>query len=198
MCKSINDIWRTKPANKLQRKLSDLLHEHLANQLIESLTNKQDIKQFSTKSDRHLVFGTCPDASGKILADDVFISNIRFYLGLPQLLKVKDKPIMVGDGTEMAYEANRCRYHHDEVCDRHIAHAHSCKPTSSSKKIDRHEHVKHVRADLITEVGYTDKNVEPRRNEKSNQKRADIFFTDKTLLGRHPLLHRRHHWSSIV
>ena len=40
--------------------------------------------------------------------------------------------------------------------------------------------VKYVRAELITAVGYTDKKIEPRTNKEIHQRRADIFFTDKT------------------
>ena len=129
------------------------------------------------------MFGVCPDASGKILDYEEFISNMRLYLGLPQLLKLKDEPVIVDKGTTMEYQANRCRHHHGEVCDRHIAHAHSCQQSSSSKKRDRHELVKNVRSELIAEVGYTDMFVEPRTNKESNQKRAYIYFTTKTVLG---------------
>ncbi len=96
-----------------------------------------------------------------------------------------DEPVIVDEGMIMEYHANRCRHHRGEVCDRHIAHAHSCQQSSSSKKRDRHELVKNVRSELIAEVGYTDMFVEPRTNKESNQKRADIFSTDKTVLGRH-------------
>ena len=93
--------------------------------------SQDDLENPYSVYDMHLVFGVCPDASGKILDSEELISNIRLYLGLPQLLKLKDEPVIVDEGTTMEYQANRCRHHSGEVCDRHIAHAHSCQQSSS-------------------------------------------------------------------
>ncbi len=45
--------------------------------------------------------------------------------------------------------------------------------------------MKYVRSDLISEVGYSDINVEPRKNKNENQERADISFVDKTVFSKH-------------
>jgi len=51
---------------------------------------------------------------------------------------------------------------------------------SSNKKIrDRHDLVKAARADAIKAAGYDDIKVEPRLST-SNQRRADIFYVDRS------------------
>jgi len=85
----------------------------------------------------------------------------------------------------MEYEANECRHHSGQICDRHLNHGHSCRQSSSIKKKDRHELVKNVRSDLISEVGYLDKRIEPRTNKEIHQKRADISYVDKSNIGKH-------------
>lgn len=183
--KSALDMWRKPPPARVRRKLSDAMHTNQRDILISSLTVAEDVKNFSTLSDRHLVYSQCPASSNMSLDPDAFISSMRFYLGLPQMLYLEDTPVKVCPNTTMEYEANECRYHIDQVCDRHINHGHSCNKSSSTKKKDRHELVKHVRSELVTVVGYTDKRVEPRTNKEINQRRADLSYTDKTNISRH-------------
>ena len=178
-------MWRKPPPPKIRRRLADAMHKNQRDILIASLTIPEDIKNFATLSDRHLVYSQSPTCSNMSLDADAFISSMRFYLGLPQMLYLEDTPVKVSPGTPMEYEANECRYHTDQICDRHINHGHSCTKSSSTKKKDRHELVKYVRAELITAVGYTDKQIEPRTNKEIHQRRADIYFTDKTNNSKH-------------
>jgi hypothetical protein len=183
--KYASEMWRKPPTPKIRRRISDAMHKNKKDELISRLTMSEDIKNFSTSSDRHLVYSQCPSNSSKSLDTDAFISSMRFYLGLPQMLHLEDTPVKVQACTPMEYEAIACRYHEDQICDRHINHGHSCSKSSSTKKKDRHEMVKHVRSDLITMVGYTDKRMEPRTNKELHQRRADLAYTDKTNRGRH-------------
>ena len=172
--KSFLDMWRKPPPPRIRRRISDAIHSNKKDKLIASLTIPEDIKNFSTISDRHLVYSQCPSSSSKSLDTEAFISSIRFYLGLPQMLHLEDTPVRVHPDTSMEYEAIECRYHNNQVCDRHINHGHSCTKSSSTKKKDRHELVKYVRSELITMVGYTDKHMEPRTNKQIHQRRADL------------------------
>ena len=183
--KSSLDMWRKPPPPRIRRRISDAIHSNKKDKLIASLTIPEDIKNFSTISDRHLFYTQCPSSSSKSLDTEAFISSIRFYLGLPQMLHLEDTPVRVHPDTSMEYEAIECRYHNNQVCDRHINHGHSCTKSSSTKKKDRHELVKYVRSELITMVGYTDKHMEPRTNKQIHQRRADLSYTDKTNISRH-------------
>jgi hypothetical protein len=178
-------MWRKPPPPRIRRIISDAIHSNKRDKLIASLTMPEDIKNFSTISDRHLIYSQCPSSSSKSLDTEAFISSIRFYLGLPQMLHLEDTPVRVHPNTPMEYDAIECRYHNNQVCDRHINHGHSCTKSSSTKKKDRHELVKHVRSELISMVGYTDKHMEPRTNKEIHQRRADLSYTDKTDISRH-------------
>ena len=79
----------------------------------------------------------------------------------------------------MSYEADMCRHISNKVCDRHLNNAHSCCKTSKPKARDRHELVKHGRADMHREAGFSQITVEPRTDKARDQRRADIFYVDR-------------------
>ena len=119
-----------------------------------------------------------------MIAGERFISAARFFLGLPQLLKLTDEEVLradppAQDGPDYSYEADACRRCPGAICDRHLKHAHACK-TTSVRTIDcRHGLVKEVRIAFITEAGYADVSGEPRTDPNNDQRRADVFYVDR-------------------
>ena len=150
----------------------------------------------SCPTDAWLTFEAVPTCSNLTLGGAVFIAQSRFYLLLPQLLRldgtpgIVDDPVHPGAGSfsvpaDLSYEADVCRQCPDAVCDRHLIHAHACRKTSKPKIRDRHELVKMVRADMVAEAGFSGVKVEPRTDYDRDQRRADIFYIDNSAPRKH-------------
>jgi hypothetical protein len=184
------DIGLKRPGRKLQRELTCDAHSLARTQLIDSIPDstagKFDRRAFAIidKPDSWLPFFVAPTSSDLVVDPQYFIAGLRFYLLLPQLLRLSDVPALVDvpaqDQPNFSYEADPCRHCPAHSCDRHLAHAHACHSSSKSKIRDRHELVKHVRAAAIREAGYSEIKIEPRTNAQRDQRRADIFFVDRS------------------
>ena len=191
---SVDSIGTKMPPRKLQRDLMRCAHTNARHKLIDwakGNAQPEDVRVLSTPTDAWLTFEAVPTCSSLTLGGAVFIAQSRFYLLLPQLLRLSGTPGIVDDPvhpgadsfsvpTDLSYEADVCRQCPNTVCDRHLIHAHACRKTSKPKIRDRHELVKMVRADMIVEAGFSGVKVEPRTDYDRDQRRAD----------RHPL-HRQ-------
>jgi hypothetical protein len=176
-----------KPADKLQRAITRAAHG-LAHTRLKDLVarNECDARVVGSPTDAFLPFLVAPTHANLAIDHKDFISGMRFYLLLPQLLRTSrhvtvEAPSIPG-AKDLSYQADVCRHCPGSVCDRHLVHAHAC--ISSKAKIrDRHDLVKAARADTVREAGYVDVRVEPRLStlgaaRATSQRRGDVFFVD--------------------
>ena len=176
------------PPPKLQKILSIHAHRQAKEELValleESPCATLDLKRIHSgelKSDAWIPFCVAPTSADLSIPPELFVSGLRFYLLLPQLLRrTSAVPVMLDqpreDRRDFSYQADLCRRCSGASCDRHLIHAHAC-PLSKSKISVRHDMVKAVRAAAIKQAGFTNVRIEPRTNAAQDQRRADIIFT---------------------
>jgi hypothetical protein len=180
----VADLGTVKPPRKLQRDLTRAAHALALRRLQDSVDNARDTRVLAHPTDAFLPFLAAPTSAALVVEPHHFTAGLRSYLLLPQLLRLSTPPVLVDPPASPAardhsYEADACRHCPGRACDRHLAHAHACRFSSNKKIRDRHELVKAVRVDAIRAAGYDDVKVEPRLNT-SNQRRADIFYVDRS------------------
>ena len=171
------------PERKLQRDLTRLAHSLAHTRLKDSARDARDSRVLECDTDAFLPFLVAPTEHGLVISHADYISGLRFYLLLPQLLRFPTAPVRVdppaAGAPDLSYEADACRHCRDRCCDRHLSHAHACAKSSKPKAQDRHDMVRDVRAALVKEAGYTRSRTEPRLNF-SSQRRGDVSFVDET------------------
>jgi hypothetical protein len=183
------DVGLCRPKKKLQRIITRQVQLHRWSILKDSAIPDEDKRTIGTLSRVNRAFFVIPTNADTMLAGERFVAGLRFFLGLPQLLKLSPEEVTVVDppsaSFDFSYEADSCRRCPGVPCDRHLKHAHACK-TSSVRTIDcRHELVKNVRVEFIKEAGYGDLEAEPRTDRENDQRRADVFYTDKMTPNKH-------------
>lgn len=135
------------------------------------------------------IFRVMPACDDTRLDAERYISAARFFLGLPQLLRLSPAETVqvdvphadaLGPAPDFSYEADACRQCPGQICDRHLNHAHACR-TSAARTIDgRHELVKNVRFRFVGRAGFADVDSEPRTDAAvGDQRRADVFYVDR-------------------
>jgi hypothetical protein len=112
------DIGLKRPGRKLQRELTCDAHSLARTQLIDSIPDstagKFDRRAFAItdKPDSWLPFFVAPTSSDLVVDPQYFIAGLRFYLLLPQLLRLSDVPALVDvpaqDQPNFSYEADPC------------------------------------------------------------------------------------------
>ena len=168
---------------KLQRDLTRLAHSLAQTRLKDSARDECDIRVLGCATDAFLPFLVAPTESGLVVSHADYISGLRFYLLLPQLLRMPTPPALADPpapgAPDFSYEADACRHCRGRHCDRHLNHAHACTKSSKPKAQDRHNMVRDVRAGLVKTAGYTRSQTEARLNY-STQRRGDVSFADET------------------
>jgi hypothetical protein len=186
---SVDEIGETKPERKLQRDLTRAAHNLAWVRLLDSVRDERDRRVLAHPTDAFLPFLVAPTSDALVVGSSDYIAGLRFYLLLPQLLRLPSLPVVADPPAEGAldfsYEADACRLCARHFCDRHLNHSHACTRSSKAKIRDRHDMVKVVRAEAVKEAGYSQIRVEPRLST-SNQRRGDVFFVDET---RHKHIH---------
>ena len=180
----IDDLGADKPPRKLQRDLTRAAHALALQRLKDSARDARDTRVLAHATDAFLPFLAAPTSAALVVEPHHFTAGLRSFLLLPQLLRLATPPVLVDPPAspgvlDFSYEADVCRHCPGCVCDRHLAHAHACRFSSNKKIRDRHDLVKAARADAIKAAGYDDIKVEPRLST-SNQRRADIFYVDRS------------------
>ena len=186
---SVDQLGETKPDRKLQRDLTRAAHNLAWVRLLDSARDERDRRVLVHPTDAFLPFLVAPTTDELVVGSADYIAGLRFYLLLPQLLRLPSMPVAADPPAEGAldfsYEADACRHCARHFCDRHLNHSHACTRSSKAKIRDRHDMVKVVRAEAVKEAGYSQIRVEPRLST-SNQRRGDVFFVDET---RHKHIH---------
>lgn len=183
------EVGAEEPPRKLQRDLTKAANSKAHQDLVDAIpdapnngTHARDRRVLKHPTDAFLPFLALPTSADLSISPRDFISGLRFFLLLPQLLRLPAEPVVVDrtpDSTpDYSYDADLCP-RCNVACDRHLTHAHSC-PSSSHKITDRHELVKFARTDIVKLAGFTEVVVEPRLDPLVSQRRADIFYTDNT------------------
>ena len=112
--------------------------------------NDCDARVVGNPTDAFLPFLVAPTRDKLVIDHKDYISGMRFYLLLPQLLRtsrhVTVEPPSEPGAKDVSYQANVCRHCPGAVCDRHLIHAHACN-SSKAKIRDRHDLVKAARTD---------------------------------------------------
>ena len=170
------------PPRKLQRDLTRLAHARAYTAVKSAARHVCDVRVLAHPTDAWLPFHAAPTTALLVIEPDRYIAGLRSYLLLPQLLRLSTPAVVVdpplsASAPDFSYEADACRHCPGSVCDRHLAHAHACRSSSNRKLRDRHELVKHARADVLRLAGFADIREEPRLST-ANQRRADIFYVD--------------------
>ena len=181
------DLGLKRPIRKLQgvmtRAAHDLAHSRLVDAVPRTPSGICDRRVLQHPTDAWLPFFVAPTSSELAISPEQFTAGLRFYLLLPQLLRLSSAPAVVDvpapGARDFSYDADLCRHHPNRPCDRHLVHAHACPASSKQKISDRHELVKRARSGLVREAGLSDIRVEP-RTSTTDQRRADIFCADKT------------------
>ena len=178
-----------KPTDKLQRAITRAAHGLAHTRLKDSVArNDCDARVVGNPTDAFLPFLVAPTRDKLVIDHKDYISGMRFYLLLPQLLRtsrhVTVEPPSVPGARDFSYQADVCRHCPGAVCDRHLIHAHACN-SSKAKIRDRHDLVKAARTDTVREAGYVDVCVEPRLStlgaaRSTSQRRGDVFFVDNS------------------
>jgi hypothetical protein len=179
------DLGTRKPIRKLQRDMTQQAHTAAFLRLKSMPMTDADKRVVENPTELRRVFRIIPFDSDHMLEEERYISALRFFLLLPQLLRfdpaearIADAPVS-DDGPDFSYQADACRQCSDSLCDRFLAHAHGCRTSSVSTIDGRHERVMRARLAMIKQAGYTDVSDEPRTDKENDQRRADIFYTDK-------------------
>ena len=178
------------PPVKLQRSITQALQTRAHAALMDSAPDDRDKRIIAKPTDAFLPFLVLPTMAGLVLDHRDYIAGMRFYLLLPQLLRTPrtvtvDPP--VAGVRDFSYQADACRHCRDQLCDRHLVHAHACNKSSKPKIKDRHDKVKLVRVELVKEAGYSGVLVEPSfaamgARADLTQRRGDVFFRDESKL----------------
>ena len=178
-----DDLGTVAPEPKLQRDLTRTAHSLAQTRLKDSVRDVHDIRVLECETDAFLPFLVAPTESGLVVSHADYISGLRFYLLLPQLLRLPTAPVRVdppaAGAPDLSYEADACRHCRGRHCDRHLSHAHACTKSSKPKAQNRHDMVRDARAALVKEAGYTRSQTEARLNY-SSQRRGDVSFVDET------------------
>jgi hypothetical protein len=186
-------ILTSRPMRKLQSLLTRSAHGEAHRLLVATAPVPRDKRMLQFPTDAYLPFLACPTHPSLVIPHEQFISGLRFYLLLPQLLRVHTVPptrvAPAVDSADFSYQADACRHCDGAVCDRHLSHAHGCVSSSKKHIRDRHELVKDVRAQATAEAGYTRIDVEPRLAPMRNQRRADISFVEPARTGTKEIWH---------
>jgi hypothetical protein len=183
----IDDFKDTPPVRTLQKDLTHAMHCAEWSALCDNTPNARDVRVLKNPTDAFLPFLASPTHPGLVIEHADFVAGLRFYLLLPQLLRMPSDPATLDtpasdSSSDFSYEADVCR-HCSVGCDRHLVHAHACSKSSKTKITDRHELVKKARALMITKAGYANIQVEPRLDAARNQCRADIFYVEPARAG---------------
>ena len=178
-----DDLGTAAPPLKLQRDLTRLAHSLAQTRLKDSARDQSDVRVLECATDAFLPFLVAPTEHGLVISHADYISGLRLYLLLPQLLRMPTAPVLVAPpapgAPDLSYEADACRHCRGRHCDRHLSHAHACAKSSKPKAQDRHDMVRDVRAELVKAAGYTRTRTEARLNY-STQRRGDVSFVDET------------------
>jgi len=180
------DMGLEKPVPKLQRSITRAAQGLALDRLNDFARDDLDKRVINNPTDAFLPFLVAPTSHDLVIDHKAYISGLRFFLLLPQLLRTPryetvDRP--APGARDFSYQADACHHCRGHFCDRHLVHAHACKKSSKPKLRDRHDMVKLVRTDLVKEAGYADVRVEPRLRDLAaapapSQRRGDVFFVD--------------------
>lgn len=180
------DMGLEKPVPKLQRSITRAAQGLALDRLNDFARDDLDKRVINNPTDAFLPFLVAPTSHDLVIDHKAYISGLRFFLLLPQLLRTPryetvDRP--APGARDFSYQADACHHCRGHFCDRHLVHAHACKKSSKPKLRDRHDMVKLVRTDLVNEAGYADVRVEPRLRDLAaapapSQRRGDVFFVD--------------------
>ena len=146
------------PPVKLQRSITQALQTRAHAALMDSAPDDRDKRIIAKPTDAFLPFLVLPTMAGLVLDHRDYIAGMRFYLLLPQLLPTPrtvtvDPP--VAGVRDFSYQADACRHCRDQLCDRHLVHAHAYNKSSKPKIKDSHDKVKIMRVELVNEAGYS-------------------------------------------
>jgi len=195
------DTIRTSPPmRKLQSLLTRSAHGEAHRLLVANAPVPRDRRVLEFPTDAYLPFLASPTHPSLVIPHAQFISGLRFYLLLPQLLRLRTAPIRVtaaAGSADFSYQADACRHCDGAACDRHLSHAHGCVSSSKKNIRDRHELVKDVRAQATAEAGFTRIQVEPRLSPERNQRCRHLLCGARSHGHQGDLaLHGRHGWPS--
>ena len=180
---SIMRLMHELAAFELQKETKELADELLSPDSYAA----RDLRSLQKTGKSWLVFASGPFRASTSISCDPFISNLRSYLLLPQMIFREDAVLITRDreptskGLDFSYQApdcgiTRCRQA-GHYADRHLVHAHACK--NGTKKIARirHDFVKTTRESYIREAGFGSVSVEAMTGQGGQ--RTDINYEDK-------------------
>jgi hypothetical protein len=158
---------------------------------MDSAPDDRDKRIIAKPTDAFLPFLVLPTMAGLVLDDRDYIAGMRFYLLLPQLLRTPrtvtvDPP--VAGVRDFSYQADACRHCRDQLCDRHLVHAHACNKSSKPKIKDRRILTRSSWCALSwSRRLYSGVLVKPSfaamgARADSTQRRGDVFFRDESKL----------------
>ena len=118
-------IRTSRPMRKLQSLLTRSAHGEAHRLLVATAPVPRDKRMLQFPTDAYLPFLACPTHPSLVIPHEQFISGLRFYLLLPQLLRVHTVPptrvAPAVDSADFSYQADACRHCDGAVCDRHLS-----------------------------------------------------------------------------